>query len=242
MRSLIVLLVAPALVAAGCGSSSPTKTSSVTTTALSPTRGAEEASPVSVLGAGVTVRRDAVAVDLRLRQPADADPPTAQTAELTLPTGIAWHGDAAPSCSVATIRQGGAEACPPAALLGSGASTALADTSISDGEITVVNGGPGTVLLATVVRHPAYVKSVVVGRIATVAGGALRVALRFPPELQTIAGVPVGLQRLRLSIDRGGVLTTPSCGSVARRAYRATVVFADGTRAGHAGTARCRDR
>jgi hypothetical protein len=246
MRLLIVLLAALvlAVAAAGCGSSSsPTSSGTTASSVARPAGGAGDASPVSVLGAGVAVSAGAVAVDLRLRQPADADPPTARTAQLTLPAGIVWHGDAAPACSVATIRRGGAEACPPASILGSGASTGLADTSVSTGEITVVNGGPGSVLLATVIRHPAYVKSVVTGRIAAAtAGGGLRIAFSFPPELQTIAGVPVGLQRLRLTIDRGPVLQTPSCRSAASRAYRATVTFADGTHAGRAGTATCKDR
>jgi hypothetical protein len=241
MRSLLVLLAALAVAAAGCGSSS--QTSAAPSTAREPAApAASRTSPVSVLAAGVTVSRRSVAVDLRLRQPADADPPTARTAELTLPAGSAWHGAAAPSCSVATIRKAGAQACPRGSILGAGTSTGLADGSVSTGEITVVNGGPGTVLLATVIRNPAYVKSVVTGRIATLPGGGLRVALRFPPELQTIAGVPVGLQRLRLAIDRGRVLRTRGCAGARAQAYRATVAFADGTRADRAGTATCHDR
>jgi hypothetical protein len=237
MRSLPVLLAALTFTLAACGSSSHTPSAPRTTTTAKP----PQASPVSVLGAGVTVSRAAVAVDLRLRQPADADPPAARTAQLTLPAGIAWHGDAAPSCALATIRKAGAQACPRASIVGRGTSTGLVDRSTSIGEITVVNGGPGSVLLATVVRNPAYVKSVVTGRIATAPGGGLRVDLSFPPELQTIAGVPVGLQRLQLTIDRGAVLQTTGCGSKGGRAYRATVAFADGTRADRSGTATCRD-
>jgi hypothetical protein len=246
MRSLPVLLAALLAVgAAGCGSSSQTGAASSTAHAPAPAPAppaASPTSPVSVLAAGVTVTRRSVAVDLRLRQPADADPPTARTAELTLPAGSSWHGGAAPSCSPATIRKAGAQACPRGSILGAGTSTGLADRSVSTGQITVVNGGPGTILLATVIRNPAYVKSVVTGRIAMLPGGGLRVALRFPAELQTIAGVPVGLQRLRLAIDRGRVLVTKGCGGVGARAYRATVAFVDGTHVDRAGTASCRGR
>jgi hypothetical protein len=241
MRSLPVLLAALAVAAAGCGSSTKTSAAPTTTRAPAPPA-ASPTSPVSVLAAGVTVSRRSVAVDLRLRQPADADPPTARSAELTLPAGSAWHGGAAPSCSVATIDKAGAQACPRGSILGAGSSTGLADGSLSTGRITVVNGGPRTILLATVIRNPAYVKSVVSGRVATLRGGGLRLVLRFPAELQTIAGVPVGLQRLRLAIDRGRVLVTKGCGGVGARAYRATVAFADGTHVDRAGTASCRGR
>jgi hypothetical protein len=225
-------------IATGCGSSSDSekpKTTAATTAATTPD-GKATTSPVSVLGSSVAVKAGQVDVALRLRQPSDVDPPIATTARLTLPKGIEWKGADTPSCDANTLKQG-VDACPPGAIIGSGEAIGLADTSKTIGEITAVNGGKENVYLATVVRHPAYVKTVVPGKISKTDDG-LQLDLTFPPALQTIAGVPVGLQQLRLTVKRGPTLGVPECPDEGW-SYDARVGFDDGTQVEHAGKASC---
>lgn len=194
---------------------------------------------MTVLASTVTATARDVRVRLRLRQPAGVDPPVARTARLSLPPGIVWRGGVAPSCTAAALADGGVRACPPGSTIGTGTAIGSADTSKTFGRITIVNGGRRHVLLATVVRHPAYVKTVVSGAIRGEPADGLRIDLTFPPDLQTIAGVPVGLQQLQLSIHRGRALRLGSCPSARTWRYRASVAFADGTDAQHAGAVTC---
>jgi hypothetical protein len=240
--SLFVLAALAVAIATGCGSSSDSGTTATTaaataeTTAATTPEGRPTTSPVSVLGSSVAVKAGQVDVALRLRQPADTDPPIAKTAQLTLPKGIEWKGGDAVSCDAATLKRG-LDACPAGAIIGNGEAIGLTDQSKTVGVITAVNGGKDDVYLATTVSHPAYVKTVVPGKISETDDG-LRLDLTFPPDLQTIAGVPVGLQQLRLTIKRGPVLVVPGC-SDNGWSYDARVGFDDGTQVEHAGTASC---
>jgi hypothetical protein len=236
--SFFVLAALAAALATGCGSSSDSGKADMpaATTAATTPDGKATTSPVSVLGSSVAVKDGQVDVALRLRQPADVDPPIATTARLTLPKGIEWNGGDTPSCDAETLK-GGVDACPPAAIIGSGEAIGLADTSKTIGEITAVNGGKDNVYLATIVRHPAYVKTVVPGKISKTDEG-LQLDLTFPPALQTIAGVPVGLQQLRLTVKRGPTLKVPDCPD-GGWSYDARVGFDDGTQVEHAGKASC---
>lgn len=237
-RAGAAVLVALALaLATGCGSSSPDAGPAT----AAPRTDSETSPPsaVSVLSARAAVAAGGVEVALRLRQPADVDPPIAETAQLTLPAGIAWRGADAPACDAKTLERG-VDACPAGAVVGHGEAIGLADTARTVGRITVVNGGADRVYLVTVVRHPAFVDTVVPGTIART-GGGLRLAFRFPPELQTIAGVPVGLQQLRLTVPAGPALAVADCPATGWR-YAARVDFDDGAHVAHAGTATCSAR
>lgn len=240
--SFFVLAALAVATATGCGSSSDsekdatTANTSAETAAATTPDGEPATSPVSVLGSSVTVKAGQIDVALRLRQPADTDPPIAKTAHLRLPEGIEWKGADTPSCDAKTL-EGGIAACPPAAIIGSGEAIGLADTSKTVGTITAVNGGENDVYLATVVRNPAYVKTVVPGKISKGDDG-LDLDLTFPKDLQTIAGVPVGLQQLRLTVKRGPTLVVPACPDDGW-SYDARVGFDDGTQVEHAGKASC---
>jgi hypothetical protein len=225
--------VALALASAGCGDRASPKEK----VATGPLR-----SSVSVLGSDVTITRKQVEVRLRLRQPADVDPPIARSARLVLPKGISWHGGDAPSCSLDTLKASGPGGCPAGAMLGTGEAIGIADTARTVGQMAAVDGGPQAVYLATTVHNPAYVKTVVRGAISTTDDGSLQIDLTFPPDLQTIAGVPVGLQRLRLSVARGPALRVSSCPASGHWSYRSSVDFVDGTQAHHAGRAPCKDQ
>jgi hypothetical protein len=244
--SFFVLAALAVAIATGCGSSSDsgsapknagtaTATTAETTAATTP-EGKPATSPVTVLGSSVAVSPTDVKVSLRLRQPADVDPPIATTARLTLPKGIAWKGADAPSCDAATLKRG-LDACPPAAIIGTGEAIGLTDRSKTVGAINVVNGGKDHVYLSTIVRNPAYVKTVVPGEISSTDDG-LQLDFTFPPDLQTIAGVPVGLEQLRLTIQRGPALAVPDCPDEGW-GYSARVAFGDGTQVEHAGKASC---
>ncbi|HEX5924491.1 MAG TPA: hypothetical protein VFY45_11710 [Baekduia sp.] len=240
--SFFVLAALAVTTATGCGSSSDsgktdtTAAAGTATTAATTPDGKATTSPVSVLGSSVAVKAGQVDVALRLRQPADVDPPIATTARLTLPKGIEWKGGDTPSCDAQTLKSG-VDACPPAAIIGSGEAIGLADRSETIGRITAVNGGKDNVYLATVVSHPAYVKTVVPGKITKTDEG-LQLDLTFPPALQTIAGVPVGLQQLRLTVKRGPTLVVPDCPDKGW-SYDARVGFDDGTQVEHSGKASC---
>lgn len=241
--SFFVLAALAVAIATGCGSSSDsgkdettTATTAATPAATTPD-GKPATSPVAVLGSTVAVKAGQVEVSLRLRQPADTDPPIAKTAHLRLPEGIEWKGADTPSCDAKTLERGGIDACPPAAIIGSGEAIGLADTSKTVGTITAVNGGEDDVYLATVVRNPAYVKTVVPGKISKGDDG-LELDLTFPKDLQTIAGVPVGLQQLQLTVKRGPTLVVPECPEDGW-SYDARVGFDDGTQVEHADKASC---
>jgi hypothetical protein len=240
--SLFVLAALAVATATGCGSSSDsdkadaTAATAAATTAATTPDGEPTTSPVSVLASSVAVKAGQVDVALRLRQPSDVDPPIATTARLTLPKGIEWKGADTPSCDAETLK-GGVDACPPGAIIGSGEAIGLADRSKTIGKITAVNGGKDNVYLATVVSHPAYVKTVVPGKISGSDEG-LQLDLTFPPALQTIAGVPVGLQQLRLTVKRGPTLVVPNCPDEGW-SYDARVGFDDGTQVEHEGKASC---
>jgi hypothetical protein len=233
IRCATALALLATTAALGCGGSpAPTATA-----------GREEAAApdaVSVLGSRVAVDARGVTLALRLRQPADVDPPTARTATVTLRGDVSYRGDAGPACAAATIEREGATACPPESVIGTGSAIGIADTARTRAEITVLNGGPRTVLLATVVRHPVYSKAVVRGTVTTDDGGGLRIALAFPPDLQSVGGVPVGLQRLDLALRRGDVVAIGPCPPAATPwRYAASVAFADQSVTRHAGTATC---
>jgi hypothetical protein len=240
--SLFVLAALAVAIATGCGSSSDsgkvatTAAGTAETTAATTPDGKPTTSPVSVLGSSVAVSPGQVKVALKLRQPSDVDPPIAKTAQLTLPEGIAWKGGDAPSCDAATLKRG-LDACPHAAIIGSGEAIGLTDQSKTVGVINVVNGGKDDVYLATTVSHPAYVKTVVPGKISS-SDDRLRLDLTFPPDLQTIAGVPVGLQQLLLTVQRGPALVVPNCPDKGWP-YDARVGFDDGTQVEHQGKASC---
>jgi hypothetical protein len=223
---------------AGCGSGSgDTSSTARASTATTTSRPA----PVTVLGSSVRVTGDQVAVALRLRQPANVDPPIARTAQLVLSGVGAWRGGALPTCASATLRAKGAAGCPKGSILGTGQAIGVADTSKTVGAITIVNGGPDRILLATVVRNPAYVKSVSVGDVRP-QGDGVRISIAFAKDLQVIAGVPVGLQQLQLNLARGAVLGTKSCPTAAAWRYTTAVAFQDGSSAVRRGAVVCADR
>jgi hypothetical protein len=238
VRPVAAIAVVASALSLGCGGSE--SSTSPSDTEGRPAADGAASESVSVLGSRVAVDAQRVTLGLRLRQPAGIDPPIARTMTVTLLGDIAYRGGAQPACDVATIQRDGAEACPPKSVIGKGVAVGSADTAEARATITLLNGGPGTVLLATVVRNPAYVKRVVPGTIVKDDRGGLKIDFTLPENLQNVGGVPVGLQRLDLALDRGGAVVIGPCPSGgARWRYAATVAFADDSVARHAGAATC---
>lgn len=238
---LALLAAALGTVAAvGCGSDTEgVSTSSAVSNDQGGAATTSRHSAVSVLGVRVDVTADRVTLDLRLRQPEGVDPPIAQTATVTLPAGMAFHGGGQATCSVAAVRSDGVAACPKSSIIGAGQAVGTADTAQVKGEITILDGGPETILLATVVRNPAYVRTVVAAKLAASSGS--RVTIRFPGDLQEIGGVPVGLDRLQLILQRSGAISIGTCPSTDELwRYSAAVAFADKTTVKDSGIVACR--
>jgi hypothetical protein len=230
-RAAAFVLVVAGVAAAGCGGGSG---GGDATTGVA---GGEEPAPVAVLGSGVAVDRQHITLSLRLKQPEGVDPPIAKAATVALQgKGIDYDGAKQSACEAATLRSKGVDACPKGAIVGTGEAIGKADTAETKAEITIVNGGRDTVLFSTIIRNPAYVKTVVPGRIAT-SGDGLTIAFTFPRDLQNVGGVPVGLQQLTIALNRGGAVTTARCDSDWR--YDAAVAFADHTTARRQGRMTC---
>ncbi len=213
------------------------------------TRG-KDASSVTVAGvdvevtpsqAGTPEQPQGVEVDvhLRLRNPKGMDPPTALGATLDFPAGTAVDGGAYPSCDRATLERQGVEGCPRGSLMGTGTVVGLADRTPARGQITVVNGGEDRVWLYTVLTNPVRQQAPVEGALTPIDGGGTRLALTFPEELQTISGVPIGLQQLRLRAGRDEWLTTTACPDDGRWPYAGEASFADGTSASYSDDVPC---
>jgi hypothetical protein len=223
-------LVVAGVAAAGCGGGGDATTPATTGVG-------DEPAPVAVLGSSVAVDPQHMTLSLKLKQPENVDPPIAKTATVALQgKGINYDGAKQPACAAATIRSKGVDACPKGSIVGTGTALGKADTAQTKAEITIVNGGRDSVLFSTIIRNPAYVKTVVPGRIATT-GDGLTIAFIFPLELQDVGGVPVGLQQLTIALNRGGAVTTAPCDDDWR--YDADVAFADHTTARQDGRVTC---
>lgn len=238
----VVALCAATVAGCGGGDGGGGSAASSTSTGTSGEVAEGRRSELSVLGARVSVSAGAVSLDLRLHQPEGVDPPIARAATVTLPAGAAFHGDAQATCSIATARSGGVAACPKTSVIGSGQAIGVADTTRVKGDITILDGGPDTLLFATVVRRPAYVKSVVAAKLGESVGShGPRVTFSFPRDFQEIGGVPVGVERLHLTLERNNAVSVGNCPPAgAPWRYTAKVAFVDETTVSDSGTVTCR--
>lgn len=231
--AVLALAAVATATAAGCGGGSGGGDETTAATA------GDQASPVAVVDSGVAIDPQRITLSLRLKQPEGVDPPIARTATITLKgKGINYDGARQPICDAATIRDQGVDACPRDAIVGSGEALGAADTVQTKAQVTIVNGGSDRVLLATLIRNPAYVKTIVPGRI-TKRDDGLTIAFTFPPELQNVGGVSIGLQQMTLALNRGGAVVAARCDDWR---YDADVAFADHTTARHQGRVACPGR
>jgi hypothetical protein len=93
--------------------------------------------------------------------------------------------------------------------MGSGIGTAYADTTITQPQMTVVNGGGSVVYFYTVLNNPARVQEPIVGHITRLSGQfAYHLSAQIPQNLQVVAGVPIELTYLNITAGRGDWLAT----------------------------------
>jgi hypothetical protein len=129
------------------------------------------------------------------------------------PKGSLWQGAKYPSCPLKTIsRPSGPKGCPPASIIGSGSGIAYADVTITKPKIIVVNGGAKTIYFYTELNNPGRVYEPVVGTISP-AGGAYAYTLTttVPQNLRIVAGTPIELTNLTVTVGHGAIIATTAC-------------------------------
>lgn len=191
------------------------------------------AARLSPAKAGTAARPQPVVLDMRIavgRQP-DVDPPPISSIDVMFPAGTRYDGGGFPVCSAAVLGRQGPAGCPAGSVMGSGRAVALADTTTTVARLTIVNGGPRRVLFYTAMDSPARVRSATAGTVAKLSGGgAYRMHLVIPQDLQSVAGVPLYLRSLEVRAGRGDWLATTGCPRGGRFVVRAVARFVDGSR------------
>lgn len=142
-----------------------------------------------------------------------ANQPVVNKFVIKFPKGSKWNGAAYTSCALRKISTpAGPSACPKSSIIGSGTGTAYADTVLTHPKITVVNGGAKTIYFYTVLNNPARVARPVIGHI-TSAGGkyAYTLSTTVPQALQVVAGTPIELTNLSVSVGKASILETTGC-------------------------------
>jgi hypothetical protein len=142
-----------------------------------------------------------------------ANQPIVTTFYLLFPKGSQYNGAHYPTCSLRTLTAGGPSACKSASIMGSGTGTAYADTTVTHPAITVVNGGANAIYFYTVLNNPARVQQPVIGHITKMSGKwAYAMKATIPQDLRIVAGVPIELTSLKVSVGgHGTYLATTAC-------------------------------
>ncbi len=155
-----------------------------------------------------------IAVDLRITPSADAvegDVSPVRAVDLAIPPGVLFRSEELSACADDTLADEGPTGCPQASRIGGGTIDATAGTLEVDGQATAVYGGDDRVLLWVEIANPVAVGEAIAGRLEEQPDGGYRLALQVPEALQDVAGLPVALDRLRVSLGRGGALATTGC-------------------------------
>jgi hypothetical protein len=153
-----------------------------------------------------------------------------------------WNGAKHPKCALNKLNREGPGACPKGSIFGKGVAKAWADEVITKPKITVVNGGAKRVYFYTVLINPARVKTAVVGEIKQLRTGPWKYRLDYqvPVSLQVVAGVPITVVELDLTVGKGDYIETTSCPKNRRWPYKAWVYLNDGREIPITGSTPCR--
>jgi hypothetical protein len=169
-----------------------------------------------------------------------ANQPIVQTFDVLFPKGSLYNGAHVPSCSYNRLNAFGPAGCPKASIMGSGGGNAYADTVITHPQITVVNGGASHVYFFTVLNNPARVQAPVIGRISKLGGKySYKLHVIVPPILQVVAGVPIELTFLNVTVGKGTWLATTSC-SGGHWPFSVATGYSTGGTASFTDSVRCR--
>lgn len=159
---------------------------------------------------------------------------------VAFPPGNLYQGASVPACSAATLLNSGPASCPSGSVTGTGQIVANAAGVQVSAPVAVVNGGADRVLVYVEINNPVRIAAVVTGTVEKVSGSSAYVLrLTIPPALQSVAGVPVLLERMQLSAGRGDWLATVGCSAGAWR-YSVNATFADGRSASQQLAVPCR--
>lgn len=216
--ALVALVLSGAL--AACGGDDEPETAATTAVPTTSTATAAADAPDAELAVKLTPdlvgtedrpRPVKIAVDLRMEPRDDAEPAPVQTVILTIPDGVAFRPEDLRACAPATIDAEGPSGCPGASRIGGGTVSARAGTIEVEGQATALYGGDDRVLLWVQIANPVSVGATIEGKLEEQSKGGYRLTLEVPADLQDVAGLPVALARLRVSLGRGGALATTAC-------------------------------
>jgi hypothetical protein len=215
-------------------SSSPTTITATTT--VSPNKAGTKKKPQGVK----------LTFNARFTTSGDVEHPIIQSGDVNIPKGGLYNGGKFASCSVATLGRGGPSKCPPKSIMGTGTGVARADTVPTIPKITVVNGGAGRIYFWTVLRNPARVAAAVPATITKDTSGrwSYKVHFTIPQSLQIVAGVPITLDSLKVTLGGKSYaktwIATTSCPSSKRWAYSASVNLSTGGSITYTGSTPCK--
>jgi hypothetical protein len=192
---------------------------------------------------GTPAHPQGVHLDVRMRFgiPAAYDPPLVSRIEAWFPRGALFEGARYPACSQRVLVAYGPTRCPAGSILGHGTGLAMADTTPTHPQITIVGGGARRVWFYTVMTNPARVQEPVPGTVTPLHGRwAYELSVPIPRNLQIIAGIPIVLHSLDISAGRGTWLATTGCPSDRRWPWKALGRFTNGQQIATHGALACR--
>ena len=144
------------------------------------------------------------------------DPPIVTGLDVLLGPGISLHGGDYVTCTKRALDRQGPKGCPRESIMGAGVATAKADTVNTRLKFVLVNGGAKRLLAYTTLTNPARVEETIVVKETAMTGKwSHSESFRVPKSLQVVAGIPIQVTKMRLSI--GGkpyarsFITTTSC-------------------------------
>jgi hypothetical protein len=161
---------------------------------------------------------------------------------LLFPRAGNWNGGKHPKCALNVLQRQGLTACPKGSIFGKGVAKAWADTEITKPTITLVNGGATRAYAYVILTNPARVRAPIVGKIKKLPSGPWKYQVDYevPRSLQIVAGVPITVTELDLTIGKSDYVVTTSCPKSRRWPYKAWVDLSDGRRIPITGSTPCR--
>jgi hypothetical protein len=141
-----------------------------------------------------------------------ANQPDVTSFVVKFPKGSLWQGAKYPSCSMSTLNSKGPKGCPSTSIIGSGSGIAYADKVLTKPKIIVVNGGAKTIYFYTELNNPGRVYEPVPGHITGASGAyAYTLSVAVPKNLQVVAGTPIELTNLNVTVGHAAILATTGC-------------------------------
>jgi hypothetical protein len=144
----------------------------------------------------------AISASARLIVEADFEPPVVTSIDILVGQGLVWNRDKYDRCSQATLERRGPRGCPRTSLMGTATATGQADTVDARLDVLFYNGGEKRIYAYATLDRPARVREVLVVKSLPVPGPLWghRESVDIPRTLQIVAGIPLQLTRLKMSL------------------------------------------